>query len=338
MSIKSAFSEQAPTLDQYDKVLAIFESPSIYVYARGYLDAVEKLIGGLTSFSASDDPLIYPCLFLIRHCFELLLKNYLRSLIDHYKRCRIVKSAVHNTNYVSLDQHMLIPIYEDIYKLRSIASHHHNVTIADLRDDLEFLDSIDPEATAFRYEKTKADTDQIIHRKQQWVDIRQILETARSIYYYLKEQAESVDLRWCATGFFSQSSIQTLRWYSSSLTEFIEWIVAKNAELDRVEHHTDGSLLWDASRLIEYREKTDRLYSSVEEHFSLSRLKNVIVGYYIGREEEGQKGDFQFVNGYEKAIGILRTKSTEALISQLARLNGLIAELEEMNRKIPFPK
>ncbi len=343
LSIKSSFSDCPPPPADYHEVLTIYDNANIYAYASGYIDAVEKLIGGIPGFSASDDPLIYPCLFMLRHCFELLLKNYLRKLIEHYKSCRIVKSAVHRTRYASLKKHMLIPIYRDILSLRSIESHHKNLTITDLREDLEFLDSIDPEATAFRYEKTKADTDQVLHHKQQWVDIRQILTTARSIYCYLNDQAESKDLCRCAAGLFSQSTIQNLRRYSSSLAEFIEWRVAKGAELGLIDEvldrQTDGFIVWDPGRTMANLPKYDRLYELVREHFTLSRLKNVILGYYNGRDDYNhRKSDFHHINSYESAIEILRTKSLKACQAYLSDLNVRIAELEEMDRKSPFPK
>ena len=250
MRIKDFFHDNSP--DDLSRVLVIYPSvvPEAIVtpcsaedridilskhhvtkqfdYIAGYLNGINSIVDSFhrRPTQAIDDSVVYPILFLVRHAIELSLKYCLNNILTHFRVCKpLPRDARHEATmkYGSLSQHLLMPILDDIIKLRSFSSHHHSVRLNSLGEVLREFDSIDPEATAFRYDFTRDECPQVLHRRQSYINIDGLAAWACDICRQITDECESEDLKLCSFGMYSNNAVVSMDKMVAALREINIW-------------------------------------------------------------------------------------------------------------------
>lgn len=143
------------------------------IYAAGYKDAADALVGALAERKASLDSVVYPLVFLYRQGLELKLK-----LILPLAR-RLDGKAV-----AADHQHGLMPLWNELRRhLQQIDSLQDDKDLSALEDFIRQIDDVDPHSFAFRYPVTKKG--EVSLPELRHVNVRHLAEVMDSVFMLL---------------------------------------------------------------------------------------------------------------------------------------------------------
>lgn len=143
------------------------------IYAAGYKDAADALVGALAERKASLDSVVYPLVFLYRQGLELQLK-----LILPLARRLAGKEAVMD------HQHGLMPLWSELRRhLDQLELREDDKELPAIEDFIRQLDTVDPGSFAFRYPTTKKGD--VSLPKLQHINVRHLAEVMDSIFILL---------------------------------------------------------------------------------------------------------------------------------------------------------
>lgn len=143
------------------------------IYAAGYKDAADALVGALAERKASLDSVVYPLVFLYRQGLELQLK-----LILPLARRLAGKEAVAD------HQHGLMPLWNELRRhLQQLDPREDDKELAATEDFIRQLDTVDPGSFAFRYPRTK--TGEVSLPELRHVNVRHLSEVMDSVFMLL---------------------------------------------------------------------------------------------------------------------------------------------------------
>lgn len=143
------------------------------IYAAGYKDAADALVGVLAGRKASLDSVVYPLVFLYRQGLELQLK-----LILPLARRLAGKEAV--TDH----QHGLMPLWSELRRhLEQLDPREDDKELPAIEDFIRQLDTIDPGSFAFRYPTTKKG--EVSLPELRHVNVRHLSEVMDSVFMLL---------------------------------------------------------------------------------------------------------------------------------------------------------
>lgn len=143
------------------------------IYAAGYKDAADALVGALAERKASLDSVVYPLVFLYRQGLELQLK-----LILPLARRLAGKEAVAD------HQHGLMPLWNELRRhLQQLDPREDDKELAATEDFIRQLDTVDPGSFAFRYPRTKKG--EVSLPELRHVNVRHLSEVMDSVFMLL---------------------------------------------------------------------------------------------------------------------------------------------------------
>jgi hypothetical protein len=143
------------------------------IYAAGYKDAADALVGALAERKASLDSVIYPLVFLYRQGLELQLK-----LILPLARRLAGKEAVAD------HKHGLMPLWSELRQhLEQLDPGKDDQELPAIEDFIRQLDTVDPGSFAFRYPVTKKG--EVSLPELRHVNVRHLSEIMNSVFTLL---------------------------------------------------------------------------------------------------------------------------------------------------------
>lgn len=143
------------------------------IYAAGYKDAADALVGALAERKASLDSVVYPLVFLYRQGLELQLK-----LILPLARRLAGKEAVAD------HQHGLMPLWSELrWHLEQLDPREDDKELPAIEDFIRQLDTVDPGSFAFRYPTTKKG--EVSLPELRHVNVRHLSEVMDSVFMLL---------------------------------------------------------------------------------------------------------------------------------------------------------
>lgn len=164
---------------RYNAVFMIHR-PSDYPYIHGYFEAAEYLADNFLEMT--QDLVIYPTMFLYRHCIELILKNILY----------LQEKNLDLTREKPLNEHRLPNIWSEVrsrlQKMESLEDMHLNWVEKCINE----LDSIDSGSFTFRYPVTNKNTPTI--QKHTHINILQVQRIMRALVNYLEIISEGISM------------------------------------------------------------------------------------------------------------------------------------------------
>lgn len=333
MTIKSAFSQNVPSGETniiYQKQLVIYQNPSDYSYIKGYLDAARKIASKPEGFAAGDDILVKPFLFMIRHFVELMLKYYLYKIINHYKKCKLVKSNIHNAKFGCLNKHKLIPIFNEVCRLRAIPSPHQRSMLDYLRDDLQFLDDIDPDADAFRFARSKSNTEHKIHDQQRWIDVEKIISEAANMDDVIIAEMRSEDMVLCEDKLLTKAALARLKKFEADIRAIIEW---KNTLKDE-----EGIIFSTTSNRSMKDDATKRVIERAHSELTLKILFSAMAGIISAKDGGARSAAKLFPDKDDpEPWKILQRTTIEGMESACITIRRKVERITEIDRLWPLP-
>ena len=143
------------------------------IYATGYKDAADALVGALAERKASLDSVVYPLVFLYRQGLELHLK-----LILPLARRLVGKEAVAD------HQHGLMPLWSELRRhLEQLGPPESDKELPAIEDFIRQLDTVDPGSFAFRYPTNKKGEVSLPDLRH--VNVRHLSEIMDSVFMLL---------------------------------------------------------------------------------------------------------------------------------------------------------
>lgn len=143
------------------------------IYAAGYKDAADALVGALAERKASLDSVVYPLVFLYRQGLELQLK-----LILPLARRLVGKEAVAD------HQHGLMPLWSELRRhLEQLNLREDDKELPAIEDFIRQLDTVDPASFAFRCATTKKG--EVSLPELRHVKVRHLSEVMDSVFMLL---------------------------------------------------------------------------------------------------------------------------------------------------------
>ena len=143
------------------------------IYAAGYKDAADALVGALAERKASLDSVVYPLVFLYRHGLELQLK-----LILPLARRLAGKAASADIG------HKLMPLWSELRRhLEQLDPREDDKELPSIEDFIRQLDTVDPGSFAFRYPSTKKG--EVSLPELRHVNVRHLSEVMDSVFMLL---------------------------------------------------------------------------------------------------------------------------------------------------------
>ncbi len=143
------------------------------IYAAGYKDAADALVGVLAERKASLDSVVYPLVFLYRQGLELELK-----LILPLARSLAGKEAVAD------HKHGLMPVWSELRRhLEQLDPREDDKELPAIEDFIRQLDTVDPGSFAFRYPTTKKG--EVSLPELRYINIRHLSEIMDSVFMLL---------------------------------------------------------------------------------------------------------------------------------------------------------
>jgi len=143
------------------------------IYAAGYKDAADALVGALAERKASLDSVVYPLVFLYRLVLELQLK-----LILPLARRLAGKEAVAD------HQHGLMPLWNELRRhLEQLDPREDDKELPAIEDFIRQLDTVDPGSFAFRYPTTKKG--EVSLPELRHINVRHLSEVMDSVFMLL---------------------------------------------------------------------------------------------------------------------------------------------------------
>ncbi|MFZ5506581.1 MAG: hypothetical protein ACOY7P_13930 [Pseudomonadota bacterium] len=140
------------------------------IYAAGYKDAADALVGALAERKASFDSVVYPLIFLYRQGLELKLK-----LILPRARRLVGNEAVAD------HKHGLMPLWSELRRhLEQLNLHKGAQELPAIEDFIRQLDTVDPGSFAFRYPTTKKG--EVSLPELRHVNVRHLSEIMDSVF------------------------------------------------------------------------------------------------------------------------------------------------------------
>lgn len=259
-------------------------------YIMGYFRAASSIMDSYQgrAFDAIDDDLAYPILFLLRHAVELSLKFCLKNIRSHFEKCALVPKFLNDkakSKLPSLTQHSLAPILKDIIELCSHPTHHESTQLDLLRDiheEIEYLDQLDPEATAFRYPLDRSQQPQELHATQRWVEVDKVVDAAKSLCNALLQEAEPVSFELCSGGFLSTQAMNALENRISALREASDWLELHGEQIEPVQKPTTGELNVKAS--VDVVRKWHSLIKAFLNTLDDKKISDIILGFYTASD------------------------------------------------------
>ncbi len=143
------------------------------IYAAGYKDAADALVGVLAERKASLDSVVYPLVFLYRQGLELELK-----LILPLARRLAGKEAVAD------HKHGLMPLWSELRRhLEQLDPREDDKELPAIEDFIRQLDTVDPGSFAFRYPTTKKG--EVSLPELRYINVRHLSEIMDSVFMLL---------------------------------------------------------------------------------------------------------------------------------------------------------
>lgn len=140
------------------------------IYAAGYKDAADAVVGALAERKASFDSVVYPLVFLYRQGLELKLK-----LILPRARRLVGNEAVAD------HKHGLMPLWSELRRhLEQISLHEGDQELPAIEDFIRQLDTVDPGSFAFRYPTTKKG--EVSLPELRHINVRHLSEVMDSVF------------------------------------------------------------------------------------------------------------------------------------------------------------
>lgn len=168
--------EDIGRLDPWDGppgfILGPWGPPSLLELAEQYFDAANQLIERIKRQECEDYRLVYPILFLYRHCLELLLKGSMQSKSNHHKLDNLTDDYV---RYIKEKYEQDIP-YWIINRIKEFAK-------------------IDPNSMAFRYaeDKYNGDKEKSPVDGDTYIDVCHLQRAMEALYLTLKKAAKTME-------------------------------------------------------------------------------------------------------------------------------------------------
>lgn len=143
------------------------------IYAAGYKDAADALVGALAEQKAPLDSVVYPLVFLYRQGLELQLK-----LILPLARRLAGEKAVAD------HQHGLMPLWSELRRhIEQLESRKGDKELPAIEDFIRQLDAVDPGSFAFRYPTTKKG--EVSLPELRHVNVRHLAQIMDSVFMML---------------------------------------------------------------------------------------------------------------------------------------------------------
>lgn len=143
------------------------------IYAAGYKDAADALVGALAERKASLDSVVYPLVFLYRQGLELQLK-----LILPLARRLAGKEAGADIG------HKLMPLWNELRQhLEQLDPREDDKDLPAIEDFIRQLDTVDPGSFAFRYPTTKRG--EVSLPELRHINVRHLSEVMDSVFMLL---------------------------------------------------------------------------------------------------------------------------------------------------------
>jgi hypothetical protein len=172
IKLPSAFAGQALFIqgeDWYNNAMLGWIHTPWDIYAAGYKDAADTLVGALAERKASLDSVIYPLVFLYRQGLELQLK-----LILPLARRLAGKKASADIG------HKLMPLWNELREyLEQLDPREGDKELPAIEDFIRQLDTVDPGSYAFRYPTTKKG--EVSLPELRYVNVRHLSEVMDSV-------------------------------------------------------------------------------------------------------------------------------------------------------------
>ncbi|WP_228273805.1 hypothetical protein [Rhodocyclus tenuis] len=176
MKLPSSFAGQSLFIkgeDSYNNAMLGWTHFPWDIYAAGYKDAADALVGALAERKASIDSVVYPLVFLYRQGLELQLK-----LILPLARRLAGKEAVADL------QHSLMPLWSELRQhIEQLDPRENDEELPAIEDFIHQLDSVDPGSFAFRYPMTKKG--EVSLPELQHINVRHLSEVMDSVFMLL---------------------------------------------------------------------------------------------------------------------------------------------------------
>jgi len=143
------------------------------MYAAGYKDAADALVGALAERKASLDSVVYPLVFLYRQGLELQLKLILP----------LARRLAGNDAIKDLD-HRLMPLWSELRRLLGqINPSEEDKELPAIEEFIQQLDTVDPRSFAFRYPTDKKG--EVLLPTIQHINVRHLSEIMGSVFMLL---------------------------------------------------------------------------------------------------------------------------------------------------------